>query len=383
MARLALHIGQHKTGTSAIQRALRANVDALEAQGWQYPRFLRAANHVRIPLIFAGFGTVDHVDLESADGRALALAALDTALTERVRPGAKWIISSEEFSGSLDGAAVEACTDFFHRFFDQVHAIYYVRRPDHLLAAIYSEFLKILPYFDLSVALTSERPRMFDQRLTIDAWERSLGLDGVLVRPYLERYRSSRSELIDDFGGVVGVSIPVPPPQPGAHGLANRGLSVETVAFLRAIAPEQEAIIEQGSPPDRRGAGRGSGLERTLARFWVAGEGESRFDRPGFVRAVAIATPGPKYTPSQAALTDVIDRFGSVASDLASRGWPGSWGEWLEQAGPEPSTSLSIAPARVAEVIEALARPTDPEPGPAKPGPLGRLQARARRIRRR
>ncbi|MDP3971934.1 MAG: hypothetical protein Q8P61_03365, partial [Candidatus Nanopelagicales bacterium] len=53
MAHLILHIGQHKTGTSALQRALRSAVDDLAEQGISYPLFLKAKNHARVPLMFA------------------------------------------------------------------------------------------------------------------------------------------------------------------------------------------------------------------------------------------------------------------------------------------------------------------------------------------
>ena len=37
--KLVLHIGTHKTGTTAIQGAMAANVPALKAQGYAYPLF--------------------------------------------------------------------------------------------------------------------------------------------------------------------------------------------------------------------------------------------------------------------------------------------------------------------------------------------------------
>jgi len=46
MKRIILHIGRHKTGTTAIQRFLRTNPDLLESHGYYYPNFgIRGFGH--------------------------------------------------------------------------------------------------------------------------------------------------------------------------------------------------------------------------------------------------------------------------------------------------------------------------------------------------
>lgn len=126
VARVMVHIGQHKTGTTAIQKSLRSCADSIGRQGWSYPKFMRAANLVELPLIFAELDVVvdeRHARLATPAGRSVSLAKIDAELRSRVTSGSRWTFSSEEFAGSLGETQVGACIDFFASHFMRVDAI--------------------------------------------------------------------------------------------------------------------------------------------------------------------------------------------------------------------------------------------------------------------
>ena len=52
MARLVLHIGTKKTGSTLIQALLAQNRDRLSSNGWSYPDFLQKRNDDEFDLIF-------------------------------------------------------------------------------------------------------------------------------------------------------------------------------------------------------------------------------------------------------------------------------------------------------------------------------------------
>lgn len=96
--KLVLHIGTHKTGTTAIQGAMAANVPALKAQGYAYPLF--SSHFEGVPNdrngYFIGRLVKDVVKPGSIEEDRLALAQTCSAELEKYLGAPEDVILSDE-----------------------------------------------------------------------------------------------------------------------------------------------------------------------------------------------------------------------------------------------------------------------------------------------
>lgn len=134
MKRLFVHIGTHKTGTSAIQEALCSQEEKLLAHGYLYPNTMRGPGeqrrkHSRI---------VDVVRTASSEEVQSEARKLVRELTSSDCHSA--IVSAEGLSGRNPKAA-----KFFEGFQHpglEVHIICYLRRQDIYARSLYSQMLR-------------------------------------------------------------------------------------------------------------------------------------------------------------------------------------------------------------------------------------------------
>lgn len=243
--RLILHLGQHKTGSKALQSFLAAHTGRLLAHGVFYPR-LDAASPVHAYAVshHALFVRLRHAAMLAAGDPAgaarfraahgpaddaplaAAFAALDAG---RRRAGAAALLLSAEdlfdlhtchelaFSPGLIAlaatqlAALAAAHDY------AVTLVVYVRRQDHLLAAHYAQFIKGTPDGDLAFADFAARfaPRLRTADL-LQPWLAAFPGADVILRPY-ER-PSLPAGIVPDFLPIVLGAPPSPPwPAPPSH----------------------------------------------------------------------------------------------------------------------------------------------------------------------
>jgi hypothetical protein len=190
MRQLFLHIGTHKTGTTALQHYLFSNQDALRSIGWYYPRIGIPHGHI--------FG---HRDLawSTLRGNAEDLEELVSELNT-LPPEVKCVISSEEFEfcERLESLQVRL------KQYD-VTVILYLRRQDDLLLSAYSENLRGRSAF--AGGLTQFERRMsqhkrFDYVALCQRWSETFGYDKLKVRIY-----TPKISIVDDFCSTVGIDI--------------------------------------------------------------------------------------------------------------------------------------------------------------------------------
>ena len=117
--KLILHIGVHKTGTTAIQTFLYQNREALQGQGFYMPEFLFCEEHKPVELRYSIINKEEEktrMYLRDIVGRAKEQAC-DTV-----------IISDEDYckTNEVDLANVK----IFSEFFEQIEILMYCRRPD-------------------------------------------------------------------------------------------------------------------------------------------------------------------------------------------------------------------------------------------------------------
>lgn len=136
--KLILHVGSHKTGTSAIQRAADRRRNSLLDQGILYPRIGQWHDRSHHHWAFAisdeteGMGKLDTLiaDLEqerNETGKEPETALLSSELLEKI-PHA--------------GKQYPALTSFLGRIAETVECVYFVRRQDLLIESVFKQWVK-------------------------------------------------------------------------------------------------------------------------------------------------------------------------------------------------------------------------------------------------
>lgn len=138
MARVVLHIGAHKTGSTAVQEALAANRALLARHGFLYPRLTRrtAAHH--------GLAALWNPALKRYEPRGGAEAAW-RALARKHRDGeGVLVLSSEELSRALGPTAVDyhAVRELLSGF-ERVDVICLLRDQVSFLQSAYLQIAKV------------------------------------------------------------------------------------------------------------------------------------------------------------------------------------------------------------------------------------------------
>ncbi|MEQ1741502.1 MAG: hypothetical protein ABL869_03240 [Candidatus Nitrotoga sp.] len=214
--KIIFHIGQHKTGSKALQSFLHLNSVALAQRGILYPVDQTVHQKVRAYQIshYRLFALLRHEALHAcgqADAarhfwrrqRAICRpydclrAMLDAIEDERRRIGADTIIVSAEdlfdmqtahqIDLNMDclAAGVIILSGLAQAFQYQPVVVVYVRRQDHLLGAHYVQYVKGSsdPTIEFETFARAFDPRLDTHRL-LACWTAVFGSDAMVVRPY-------------------------------------------------------------------------------------------------------------------------------------------------------------------------------------------------------
>lgn len=201
---LFLHIGTHKTGTSAIQAICAANYAALVKQGCLFPQ--------------AGFKWKSRIRNDATSGHSDLLNFLkgvpDPA-AERAASGlkrefdqndcARVIISSEVLSAPHNVDAVSGIDRLRSMGFD-VRIVVYLRRQDKWLDSFYRERLKWSRFRETRTVeefWRAEGDSWLNYRKRIGPWIEAAGPGGSIVRSYEDAQQAGG--VVGDFLSVVGV----------------------------------------------------------------------------------------------------------------------------------------------------------------------------------
>lgn len=230
-SKLFLHVGTHKTGTTALQRYMSDNRAALQRDSVLYPHAGRAA------------------DLNSSWGHhQLAAALRDNAdftcwsdLAREIKDFPRVVVSSEEFSliaaPRLYGKVTELLRD------RDVFPICYLRRQDELLESIYRYHVLALgetrPIMEFASRVNG---RLAFLRLT-EALSAAFGRERLILRIYHKE--EIKSDVIGDFLSCIGLEKPSPdykrPPSVVNPGLTRHGLDLMREAN-REYADEPQSL---------------------------------------------------------------------------------------------------------------------------------------------
>ncbi|MBN2700263.1 MAG: hypothetical protein ACPW60_12765 [Methylohalobius sp. ZOD2] len=191
--RIVLHIGTHKTGSTALQRFLYLNRERLLDQGWLYPRTgLKGTGHHPIAWRIRSGG---------ADVCREMLSALEKEAREVGVQGI--LLSSEAFEFIRD---VKALEPFCHR--DTIPLVF-LRRQDGYLESEYNQHVKMPStryafdiyrfYFRLDFSFR------FNYRQLCDRWQKVAGDNCLHVINYDHCLNTRRCEIFRRFLSRVGV----------------------------------------------------------------------------------------------------------------------------------------------------------------------------------
>ena len=195
---LYLHIGFHKTGTTALQGFFYPNRKLLLERGFLYPTVEMSPNGQQ-----AYPYAINEVPMKRFNGppdkvalRAQFLAAVEAANPKQV------LISSENFGGAREATMIQGCKEFFVGF--QVKIVVYLRRQDDYFCSVYQQRVKPPHQFkgriaDLDIAWEMD----YWQRLL--PWAQAFGAENLIVRPY-ERAQFPQGDIFADFMQLLGLT---------------------------------------------------------------------------------------------------------------------------------------------------------------------------------
>jgi len=192
--KLFLHIGLHKTGTSAIQHALFHAHDRLRAEGVLYPKSVAWYDHSHHSLLLPFWREEDYsaqFDLLDSEVRAAACPVL--------------ILSSELFPNTFEQEGrFPALWERVSRLADKIEVILYVRRQDHLAASVFKQWCKS---DDLKLAMSPHDFIADDVRINMD-FEKYCRVWSALpkvTKLHLRSYDQDRGDLLGSFISILGL----------------------------------------------------------------------------------------------------------------------------------------------------------------------------------
>ena len=218
-----IHIGVHKTGTSAIQAALTRNKMALRERGVWYEPYDEHENHTLLAMAFQR-EMPSAANMVAGYLRAASDAGLD-----------RCIISSEAFSEPP--LPMEALKSALQGVDTTVVA--YIRRPDEIMLAAYNQLVRV-DYTRWATKVTERAPYDPTYYAPLGPWMSW----NLVLAPY-DPAQWRDGNIVADFLSMVGVD------HSGMdlEGVANRSLPPALIEVLRLAnattldGPEREAFI--------------------------------------------------------------------------------------------------------------------------------------------
>ncbi len=183
MSSVLIHIGAHKTGTTAIQSCFDANRRTLARENVIYPR-CNWYHHAQHRLAFAMRGQRDPGAGDKPE-MSYEIDAINRAIKSASDEAQVFISSEEFFAASADSIAALRdgldCTD--------IRILAVLRRPDELFVSMYNQNVKTPQNnFQKKISAFLENPtrlhRDLSMRECVENWADAFGEERVLLRRY-------------------------------------------------------------------------------------------------------------------------------------------------------------------------------------------------------
>ncbi len=185
---LTLHVGTHKTGTTALQNFLSTNERILRKNGVLYPPCGRAAMGAHHHFV-ASVRLTGHPMFQAEKSFEEYLEDLKSVS----RQCSRVLLSSEMFSENVDREKLRQ----LHSVFSTIRIVLYLRRQDSYLESSYAQLVKTGKIgHEIDVHILQDRKLDYLTRCRF--WEDLAGKGNVLVRPY-EKGQLHQENLFADF----------------------------------------------------------------------------------------------------------------------------------------------------------------------------------------
>jgi len=233
---VVLHIGTGKTGTSSIQKLLGNNRPALRGQDVLYPRTPGRYRHVRLGLMITPPDELDKMiawsRIDSDDPVAFQRQVRDELLAElRESDRSRLLVSNESLYGAGEPALRNLRT-FLDGFATSVRVVVYLRRQDDHLLSRYQQRIKTGTVDRIEEYAEADLARTYDYARRLSLWERVVGADETVVRPF-ESGQFHQGSLYQDFLDSAGIDIDASTLKPVER--TNESLDAELVELLRVL----------------------------------------------------------------------------------------------------------------------------------------------------
>ncbi|RLA19895.1 MAG: hypothetical protein DRQ56_04380 [Gammaproteobacteria bacterium] len=205
--RLILHIGNHKTGSTAVQKALYLNRDSLNAHGYE--------------LFYLSVDGIDREDgkpgLWIKPGKTLEQgSAIDARLAHEIcQSDSNIIFSQENLSWIFTKSEIESFHRTLTRSFDDIQLIVYLRRQDqqaisHHQQAGRNYFMMASRFYgDQARSLPAYQPHLqlyLDYYRRISMWADVFGDKSVCIRIF-DRTLLTNGDAVSDFFAAIGIPL--------------------------------------------------------------------------------------------------------------------------------------------------------------------------------
>jgi len=193
--KLVLHIGMHKTGSTAIQFFANLNRERLHHRGILYP--------------LAGQPEADNIPGHHRFAWAAlgkdTLAVFDELREEINKDKSEISIISSEV---LDTLSPDQVNLFLGNLpFDDITLVCYLRRQDQFVQAMYSTDVMWHDYQDdISEYLSNSMETTLDYYDLLNRWAGVLGKERMIIKPYV-REKLKNQDIIDDFFSEVNLDV--------------------------------------------------------------------------------------------------------------------------------------------------------------------------------
>ncbi|HCN27560.1 MAG TPA: hypothetical protein DIT64_01990 [Verrucomicrobiales bacterium] len=208
---LFIHIGTHKTGSTAIQRALPVGGAAALKEG-----LVRLDHH----------GDISRANWTDSDAEALA-SGFRRQMLERP---ARYLLTCEGFCGDpyqgyagapLIASRLRAATLDF-----DVSIVIFLRRQDDFIESIYTQLIHQGGSLSFDAFLRSLPPGGLDWHRLLETYAAEFGRERLIVRRYHHDFYPKPESLLEDFCSILGVS-PASLEKKKASATPNQGYSRE------------------------------------------------------------------------------------------------------------------------------------------------------------
>ena len=210
MKKLILHIGSHKTGTTAIQKGLLENKSKLEKEGLNLFHEQPNGHNYRTG------SCSSWISFEGIKSDFKPILNLNILNRLNKLPG-NHILSSEEFFWFSDKEEIKNLVNHFKKVYDEIKIIMYIRRQDKQLLSHYQQGFKYQhssarQFFGCKISPLPKYEPYFDSYLNYfekaEAWAENIGRSNISIRLF-ESSKFYQGDIVADFFNCIGTDFQV------------------------------------------------------------------------------------------------------------------------------------------------------------------------------